>query len=73
MRRHDDSLKEHSSLSQCVDKTRRGSPEHWLNQCRLVRFIGLVGPYFRDGANEVEAFEVERTAQGPVLHPVGWR
>jgi hypothetical protein len=35
------------------------------------RFIGLVGPYFRDGANEVEAFEVERTAQGPVLHPVG--
>jgi len=32
---------------------------------------GLVGPYFRDGANEVEAFEDERTAQGPVLHPVG--
>jgi hypothetical protein len=40
MRRHDDSLKEHSSLSQCVDKTRRGSPEHWLNQCRLVAVIG---------------------------------
>jgi hypothetical protein len=37
------------------------------------RFTGLVGPYFRDGANEVEAFEVERPAQGPVLHPVGWR
>jgi hypothetical protein len=35
------------------------------------RFLGLVGPYFRDGANAVDAYEVERTPLGPVLHPVG--
>ncbi|HEX6423484.1 MAG TPA: sulfatase-like hydrolase/transferase [Acidimicrobiales bacterium] len=35
------------------------------------RAFGLMAPYFRDGANTVEAFEVETTALGPVLRPVG--
>ncbi|HEX6423488.1 MAG TPA: sulfatase-like hydrolase/transferase [Acidimicrobiales bacterium] len=35
------------------------------------RFTGLVGPWFADGANTVEAFEVATTPLGPVLRPVG--
>ncbi|MGH9228267.1 MAG: sulfatase-like hydrolase/transferase [Acidimicrobiales bacterium] len=34
------------------------------------RFLGLVGPFFADGANTVEAYEVEPTALGPVFHLV---
>jgi hypothetical protein len=33
--------------------------------------MGVVAPYFHEGANTVEVFEVETTAQGRVLHPVG--
>lgn len=32
------------------------------------RYFALLGPYFVDGANTVEAYEVERTPLGPVLH-----
>ena len=35
------------------------------------RAFGVMAPYFRDGANTVEAFEVETTGLGPVLRPVG--
>jgi hypothetical protein len=35
------------------------------------RFHGVVGPWFVDGANEVVAYEVERGADGVVLHEVG--
>jgi hypothetical protein len=35
------------------------------------RFTGFMGPFFRDGANEVVAYEVERSAAGVVLHPLG--
>jgi hypothetical protein len=35
------------------------------------RAMGIVAPYFRDGANTVEVFEVETTALGPELHPIG--
>ena len=34
------------------------------------RLHGVVGPWFVDGANEVTAYEVERTPTGAVLHPV---
>ncbi len=34
------------------------------------RLHGVVGPWFADGANEVTAYEVERTLSGPVLHPI---
>ncbi len=34
------------------------------------RLHGVVGPWFVDGANEVTAYEVERTLSGPVLHPI---
>jgi hypothetical protein len=34
------------------------------------RLIGMVGPFFRTGANDVIAYEVERTPLGPVLHRV---
>jgi Sulfatase len=34
------------------------------------RFLGLVGPYFKNGANAVDAYEVEPTPLGPVLHPL---
>lgn len=33
-------------------------------------FTGVVGPYYVDGANTVEAYEVETTPQGSVLHLV---
>ena len=35
------------------------------------RFTGVVAPFFVDGANQVEAYEVERGSAGVVLHPVG--
>ena len=35
------------------------------------RAFGVMAPYFRDGANTVEAFEVESTDLGPVLRPIG--
>ncbi|HEX6421544.1 MAG TPA: sulfatase-like hydrolase/transferase [Acidimicrobiales bacterium] len=35
------------------------------------RFTGFVGPWFVDGANTVDAYEVETTPLGPVLRPVG--
>jgi hypothetical protein len=31
-------------------------------------FFALLGPFFVDGANTVEAYEVERTPLGPLLH-----
>jgi hypothetical protein len=31
-------------------------------------FWGLMGPWFVPGANAVVAYDVERTASGPVLH-----
>jgi hypothetical protein len=34
------------------------------------RFTGFVGPFYVDGANTVDAFEVEHTPSGVVLHPV---
>jgi hypothetical protein len=34
------------------------------------RFTGVVGPWYRTGANTVDAFEVERAPGGVVLHPV---
>jgi hypothetical protein len=33
--------------------------------------MGMVGPHFRDGPNTVEAYEVEVTPLGPVLHALG--
>lgn len=35
------------------------------------RFTGFMGPLYREGANEVVAYEVERSGDGPVLHRVG--
>lgn len=35
------------------------------------RFLGLMGPFFRDGSNTVEAYEVDRSGPTPVLHLVG--
>jgi hypothetical protein len=34
------------------------------------RFTGVMAPYFRDGANEVVAYEVDRSEDEVVLHPV---
>jgi hypothetical protein len=34
------------------------------------RFSGLVGPYFVEGRNQVDAFEVRQGPDGPVLHPL---
>lgn len=34
------------------------------------RFSGFVGPWFVDGANTVDAYQVEKTPGGVVLHPV---
>jgi Sulfatase len=34
------------------------------------RLIGMVGPFYRTGANEVVAYQVERTPLGPVVHRV---
>jgi Sulfatase len=34
------------------------------------RLVGMVGPFYRTGANEVVAYQVERTPLGPVLHRV---
>lgn len=34
------------------------------------RLVGMVGHFFRAGANEVVAYQVERTPLGPVLHRV---
>ena len=34
------------------------------------RFTGFVGPWYVDGANTVDTYEVERTPAGVVLHPV---
>lgn len=37
------------------------------------RFTGVLGPWFVDGANTVDVYEVESTPRGPVLHHVGRR
>lgn len=34
------------------------------------RFTGHVAPYFRDGRNDATAYEVDRSVDGVVLHPV---
>lgn len=34
------------------------------------RFTGHMAPYFRDGRNDVVAYEVDRSGAGAVLHPV---
>ena len=33
-------------------------------------FSSVLGPYLRDGANEIAAYEVAEAAGQPVLHPV---
>lgn len=35
------------------------------------RFTGFMGPFLREGANQVVGYEVERSRGGVVLHPVG--
>lgn len=35
------------------------------------RFSGFMGPFFRDGANKVVGYEVERSSGRVVLHPLG--
>lgn len=36
-------------------------------------FTGFMGPFFREGTNQVVGYEVERSGDGVVLHPVGER
>jgi hypothetical protein len=53
-----------------VNGTVAGSVGGYVPDDAGWRFAGLLGPFFVDGANTVEAYEVERTPAGPVLHPV---
>jgi hypothetical protein len=53
-----------------VNGTVAGSVGGYVPDDAGWRFTGLVGPFFVDGANTVEAYEVERTSLGPVLHRV---
>jgi hypothetical protein len=57
-------------LAVAVNGAVAGSVGGYLPDGEAWRFLGLLGPFFVDGANTVEAFEVERTPGGPVLHRV---
>lgn len=43
---------------------------HYRNEDGTWRVAGFMGLRYRDGANDVVAYEVTRTAEGPVLHRV---
>ena len=51
-----------------VNGTVAGSVRGYVPDGAGWRFLGLLGPFFVDGANTVDVYEVERTPGGPVLH-----
>jgi hypothetical protein len=53
-----------------VNGTVAGSVGGYVPDGAAWRFLGLLGPFFTDGANTVEAYEVEDTPAGPVLRRV---
>ena len=49
----------------------RGSAGGYLPVSGAWRFTAFLGPYLRDGANQIDAYEVVDGPQGPELRPVG--
>ena len=58
-------------LAVAVNGTFAGTVGGYVSEDGGWRFSGVVGDYFVDGANEVVAYEIERSAGGVILHPVG--
>ncbi|HEX6567933.1 MAG TPA: sulfatase-like hydrolase/transferase, partial [Acidimicrobiales bacterium] len=56
-----------------VNGTVAGALGAYIEDGGAWRYTGVVGPWYVDGANTVDAYEVESTPAGPVLHPVGHR
>ncbi|MGH9112073.1 MAG: sulfatase-like hydrolase/transferase [Acidimicrobiales bacterium] len=53
-----------------VNGTLAGTLGGYLPDGKSWRFTGYVAPLFRDGRNEVVAYEVERTGKRMTLHPL---
>jgi hypothetical protein len=53
-----------------VNGTLAGTLGGYLADGDAWRFTGYVGPLFKDGRNEIEAYEVERTGGKVALHPL---
>ena len=53
-----------------VNGTVAGTLGGYLAEDKSWRFTGYVAPLFRDGHNEVVAYEVERAGDSVVLHPL---
>jgi hypothetical protein len=53
-----------------VNGTVAGTLGGYLAEGNSWRFTGYVAPLFRDGHNEVVAYEVERAGDRVVLHPL---
>lgn len=57
-----------SEMVVAVNGTIAGALGGYTRQGSSWRFTSFLGPYLRDGANQIDAYEVEQRAGGPVLH-----